>query len=153
MIVNDTVIDSIGTIRKLCTLSNGDGIMWQFKYEPTNAELLQLESDYFLQHQYDSIPEEKINIYDEVCIMKDFVQKVKATPSITLAQYNTYLGTKQWWEAAIIRYFIYKLAMALAKDQGLIFSDYTENQVLAGVRSYINSTSTGKLAKILGFSS
>jgi hypothetical protein len=149
--VNYSTTDSLGKIRKCCTLSSGATVMWKFNSEPTAQQLLDLETQYNTQYLYDAFPQEVMNVYDETLVFKDFVNKVQSQPTITLSQYNTYLGLKPWYEQACIRYFVYKIGTQLAKDKYVTLSDYSESVLLAGVRNYIVATPIAKLAKILGF--
>lgn len=82
-------------------------------------------------------------------LIKEVVTKIKANPTLTLAQYNNYLSGKPWYEQAIIRFFIYKLAVGLAQSYGVTLTDYTETQILSKVRDWIVATPTNKLAKII----
>jgi hypothetical protein len=104
MIILDQTTDLAGKIRMTCQLSTGETIALKFTEQPTQEVLDHIEADYIIQHQLDSVTQELLSIYDHVDVLKDFIAKVKATPTVTLAQYNTWLGTKQWWEAAIIRF-------------------------------------------------
>jgi hypothetical protein len=82
-------------------------------------------------------------------LLREVITKLKINPTLTLSQYNTYLATKQWYEAAIIRYFIYKTAIGLAQHYGVILANYTETTVLTKVRDWIVETPANKLEKIL----
>lgn len=82
-------------------------------------------------------------------LIKEVVLKIKANPTLTLTQYNNYLSGKLWYEQAIIRFFLYKLAVGLAQHYGVVLTDYTETQVLQKVRDYIVNTPNWKLAKII----
>jgi hypothetical protein len=82
-------------------------------------------------------------------LIRDAITKLKANPSLTLTQYNNYLATKQWYEAAIIRYFVYKTAMGLAQHYNVSLTSYTETAVMQKVRDWIVATPANKLEKIL----
>lgn len=82
-------------------------------------------------------------------LITEFVTKVKTTPTITLAQYNTWLGTKQWYDAATIRYFVKRLADGLALHHGVVLANYTEITVLGKVRDWIVATPARKLEKVI----
>lgn len=82
-------------------------------------------------------------------LITEFVTLVKQNPTTTLAQYNTWLGKKQWYEQAIIRYFVYKTAVGLAEHYNVSITSYTENIVLNKVRDWIVSTPTRNLEKII----
>jgi hypothetical protein len=74
---------------------------------------------------------------------------VKARPSLTLSQYNTYVATKPWYEQAVIRFFVYRLAMGLARHYGVSITSYTETFILGKVRDWIVATPLKKIAKIV----
>lgn len=147
MIILDQSIDLAGKIRMTCQLSNGETIALKFAEQPTQAELDNIEADYIAQHQSDHIAHETISIYDHIDVLKDFIAKIKATPTVTLAQYNTWLATKQWYEAAIIRFFVYRLAQAVATKKGYTLSNYTETVILGYLRDWIVATPGNEIAK------
>ena len=60
-------------------------------------------------------------------LITEFLTLVKQNPTVTLTQYNNWLATKQWYESATIRYFVYKLAIGLAQHYGVVLSNYTES--------------------------
>ena len=150
MIVTSTTTDSIGKIRKYVTLSNGDTIVWKFSSEPSTALLNQMETQYLAQHQYDYVQTEIISIYDNIEAIRDFILKVKATPTVTLAQYNTYLGLKPWYEQAVIRYFVYKLATGLANKKGITLNNLTETTVLQALRDWVVATNGEVIKRVIG---
>ena len=82
-------------------------------------------------------------------LIKEVVVRLKNNPTTTLTQYNNYLSTKPWYEQAIIRFFVYKLAMGLAQLHGVILANYTESTVFAKVRDWIVATPAKKLSKVI----
>jgi len=149
MIILEQYIDMAGKIRAICQLSNGETINLKFQTQPTQLELDTIEDRYIEQHQYDDLQQESISIYDHVDLIIEFITKIKSTPTITLTQYNTWLGTKQWWETAIIRYFVYQLAIQLAQKYDLVLANYTETTVLGKLRDWIVATPIGQISKIV----
>jgi hypothetical protein len=128
-------------------MSNGETIVLRFIHEPTQAELDAIETNYLAEHQYDAIQQQVINIYDHVDLIKDAITRLKANPTLTLTQYNTWLATKQWHEAAVIRFFVFKLATLLANSKGLVLANYTETEVLTKLRNWIVATDGKTIAK------
>ena len=120
----------------------------QFNHNPTTKELQQAISNIDGSSLYDGFVNENISIYDNVDLLKSFIVQVKLNPTITLAQYNTWLGTKQWWESAIIRYFVFKIALILAQKYNVSLSNYTETVVLGQVRNWIVATDIKQIGKI-----
>jgi len=82
-------------------------------------------------------------------LITEVVMRLKNNPTTTLTQYNNYLSTKQWYEQAIIRFFVYKVAMGLAEYHGVVLTNYTETQVLQKVRDWIVATPAKKLSKVI----
>lgn len=82
-------------------------------------------------------------------LITQFITLVKQNPTVTLAQYNTWVGTKQWYEQATIRYFVYQMAIGLAASYNVSISAYTETIVLGKVRDWIVSTPARNLEKII----
>ena len=130
-------------------MANGMTIPLKFQVQPTQAQLDAIEASYTVQHQYDSVNQEIVSIYDHIDLLKDFIAKIKATPTVTLTQYNTWLATKQWWEAATIRFFVFKLATLLANSKGLTLSNYTETEVLGKLRDWIVAKPSKEIAKVV----
>jgi hypothetical protein len=115
-----------------------------FDHDPTQQEVVIEANNYIAkyatEHQYDSTNQVEFNLLNHKKLLKDLIAWIKARPSLTLAQWNTMLGTRLWWEAAIARYFVYFLAIAL--DNSKIFlEDYTETTVLRRLRDWIVNTS------------
>jgi len=147
MIILDQTTDLAGKIRMTCQLSNGETLALKFQEQPTTTVLEEIETNYLANHQYDTIQQETISIYDHANVIKDFIAKVKATPTVTLAQYNTYLAAKPWYESAIIRFFVFKLATALDQKNGIVLASLTETEVLTKLRNWIVATQAAQIAK------
>jgi hypothetical protein len=82
-------------------------------------------------------------------LITEFVTLVKQNPTVTLTQYNNWLAGKQWYEAAIIRYFVYKTAIGLAEHYGVSLTSMTESFVLGKVRDWLVNTPARKLEKVI----
>jgi hypothetical protein len=144
-----------GKYSVLFELNDGNGLRLQFDYDPTDIQALaQAQAVYDRQvaeQAYNTIETVQFNILNHIELLKDFVQKIKATPTVTLAQYNTWLATKQWWEAAIIRYFVFILATKLAEKNGLTLTNLTETTVLQKLRDWIVVTDLKTIGKVIGY--
>jgi len=147
MIILEQTTDLAGKIRMTCELSNGETIALKFDHSPSNEELNTIEFNYIAQHAYDHVEHEIVSIYDHANTIRDFIAKVKATPSITLTQYNTWLTSKYWGDVAVIRFFVYKLASAIAIKKGYTLSNYSESAVLSYLRTWIVATPTAEIMK------
>ena len=69
--------------------------------------------------------------------LKEAIAYIRIRPTLTLAQWNTYLNTLTYEKRAIIRSFLHKLAIALTIHYGLILSNYTETEILQKTRNWI----------------
>lgn len=130
-------------------LSNGEMIPLKFASQPSTTALNEIEASYLDQHQYDSVRQEVVSLYDHVDLIKEFVKKIKDNPNVTLNQYNTWLGTKLWYEQAILRFFVFKLATLLSTHYDITLTDLSESQVLGKLRDWIVATPSRKLAKAI----
>jgi len=144
-----------GRYSVLVQLDDGNGMRLQFPVSIPDADVLteaqRIVTAQQAQQAYDAIETFQIDILEYKELLKDFITKVKATPTITLTQYNTWLGTKQWYEAAIIRYFVYNLAIKLAGKKGITLANYTETTVLTALRNWIVATNLKTIGKIVGY--
>ena len=82
-------------------------------------------------------------------LITEIVLKIKDNPTATLTQFNNFVNQKTWWEQAVIRFFIYKLAMGLAQHYEVALTDYTENTIYKKVRDWIVATNYRKLNKVI----
>ena len=136
-----------------------DGNTLPLKYQATVTDAVVLtDAQKIIDRQtadqtYNAIPTVPFNLLDNMDLLKEFVAKVKATPTMTLAQYNTWLATKPWYQLAIIKYFVFILAVKLADSKGLILTDYSEQQVLAKLRDWIAATNLRTIGKVIGYGS
>ena len=144
-----------GRYSVLVQLDDGNGMRLQFPVSIPDADVLteaqRIVTAQQAQLAYDAIETFQIDILEYNELLKEFITKVKATPTITLTQYNTWLGTKQWYEAAIIRYFVYNLAIKLAGKKGITLANYTETTVLTALRNWIVATNLKTIGKMVGY--
>lgn len=91
----------------------------------------------------------EFNILENKELLKSVIIQIKNNPTLTLTQYNNYLNTLPWYDTVIIRYFIYSLALGIARHHGLILSNYTEAKILGKVRDWIVATPIRKIAKVV----
>ena len=139
----------------LFELNDGNGMRLQFETNPSDEEALykaqEIIDRQIAEQTYNAIETLPFNILDQAEIIKVFIQKIKATPNVTLTQYNTWLASKQWYEAAIIRYFVFVLATKLAENKGLTLANLTETTVLQNLRNWIVTTDLKIIEKIIGY--
>jgi hypothetical protein len=144
-----------GSYSVLFQLDDGNGMRLQFKDTITDeAALAQAQEIYDRQvagQQYNTIETLEFNILDHTILLKEFITKIKENINVTLAQYNAWLGTKTWNEAAIIKYFVYTLAVKLSERKGITLTDYTEEQVLQKLRDWIVATNLKTIGKAIGY--
>lgn len=140
-----TYVDTQGKYRVIWQFADGRIMMHKFDSIKTAKEL-----DIFFADFEDWNGAIKLMDFSEhEALIIDSVKKIRATPSLTLTQYNTYLSGKPWHEAVIIRSFVYKLALKLAEHYGVILTDYTESQVLLKVRNWIVSAEIRTLKRVI----
>jgi hypothetical protein len=139
----------------LVELDDKNGMRLQFPDVVSDAIVLAKASEIVAQNAaikaYNDIETFSFDMFERVNLLKDFITKIKATPAITLSQYNTWLGTKQWYEAAIIRYFVYVLATKLAEKKKITLAGLTETQVLTPLRNWIVATDLKTIGKTVGY--
>jgi hypothetical protein len=144
-----------GSYSVLFQLDDGNGMRLQFPNAVSDVIVLAEAQKVFdaqvTLQTYNAIETFQIDILEYKELLKDFIVKIKATPSITLAQYNTWLGTKQWYEAAIIRYFVYNLARRLSERKGITLTNLTETTVLTALRNWIVATNLKTIGKVIGY--
>ena len=141
--------DAAGYIRIVWQMADGNALTLKYKEQPTTAQLEAEEARYVEQHEMDSVQQIKIDLMDSIELLKEVVLKIRNTPNLTLTQYNNYLTTQTWYDAATIRYFIYRLALGLASHYDVTLTGYTEAQVLTKVRDWIVNTPLKKIAKVI----
>jgi hypothetical protein len=141
--------DMAGKIRATCRLNLGELISLKFQTQPTQAYLDSLEAQYIEAHALDNVQQVTFNLLDHADLIREFVVLVKANPTVTLAQYNNWLGTKTWYQSAVIRYFVFTLATILAAKADLTLTTMTETAVLGKLRDWIVATDGKKIAKIV----
>lgn len=81
-------------------------------------------------------------------LIVDVVTYIRANPTITLAQYNSLLATKTWYEATLIRAFVYRLALGLAAYYGVVLDNMTESEVLKKVRNWLCGSSINLVKRV-----
>ena len=149
MTIIEQTIDLAGKIRMIVQLTNGEIIPLKFSTQPSTTQLNEIEVSYIVAHQYDSVQTVTINLSNHYELIREFVTLVKQNPSVTLTQYNNWLTGKQWYEAAVIRFFVYKLAMGLASHAEVSLTGLTESFVLGKVRDWFVNTPTGKIERVV----
>lgn len=148
-------IQFVGKFSVLFELNDGNGMRLQFESEPSDEEALAKAQEIFnrqvAEQAYNAIETLPFNILEYIEVLKDFVAKIKATPNVTLPQYNNWLTTKQWYEAAIIRYFVFVLATKLAERNGVVLANLTETTVLQRLRDWIVAKDLRTIGKVIGY--
>ena len=156
MIVIENIL-KYGWYDVLVQLDDGSGLRLSYKTLQSDAVILATAQDIVnrqeAERQYNSIETLPFDILEQKILLKEFVQKIKDNPNVTLAQYNTWLGTKQWYESVIIKYFVFVLATKLAERKGITLIDLTEAQVLQKVRDWIVNTNLRTIGKTIGYGS
>jgi hypothetical protein len=142
---------STGWHQLLVRAQDGNNVItlfFQFDHDPTLIELQKSVIDWGINTQYDQYKQEVIDIYDNIDLLKNFVRLVKANPTVTLTQYNTWLATKTWYESCVIRYFVFRMAVILSQKYNIVLANLTETQILQKLRDWIVATPIRIIAKI-----
>ena len=145
----DQYTDIAGKVRITWQLPDGNAVMWKFQTEPTTQQLEDLEAQHLVIHEYDDVPQIPIIIMEDVKLITNFILLVKDNPTVNLTQFNNWLSTKEWYEDAQIRIFIFKLAQGLSSNYDVELDDYTITEVLIRVRDWIVTTPINKIKKII----
>ena len=141
----------------LIELNDGNGMRLQFndvvsdEYALSEAQLIVDRQD--AEQAYNNIETLPFDLLENITLLKEFIEKIKATPTITLGQYNTWLSTKPWYESAIIKYFVFIMATKLAERKGLVLDSLAETQVLSALRKWIIETDLKTIGKTVGYGS
>jgi hypothetical protein len=106
-------------------------------------------ADYTAAHALDSTPQLPISLYENKDTLIMIITKLKQNPTLTLAQYNTYLSTLTWYQSATIRYFIYRMATVVAAVYGINITGMTETTVLQSFRDWVVATPAATLSKVI----
>jgi len=142
-------VDLAGKWRARVRLSDGSLVTWKFNHDPSTPELEALEAPHIDLHLYDDVEQEEANVLDHEELIREFVTLLRQNPSTTLTQYNNWLGNKNWGEEAVIRFFVYKLATALADKAEITLSSLTENQVMTKLRDWLVNSPVRKIEKVV----
>lgn len=132
--------DDAGKIRILWQTAQGNNYWYKFAAEPTTQQLTALGEASDTAATENAVQPLTLSIIEYKGTLVQFVEKVKATPNVTLNQYNTYLGTLPWYEAAIIRAFVFIIAQRLAEKKDVTLANLTESTVLQAVRDFLVNT-------------
>ena len=149
MTITEQYTDMAGKIRMVVLLSTGQSILLKFQTQPTTQQLETIEADYILVHEYDGLTNLTYELLDNIELLREVVTEIKTHPTLNLTQYNNYLAGKEWYEQAIIRYFIFVVALGLAQHYEKNLANLNETTILVNVRDWIVETPAKKIAKIL----
>ena len=149
MTITEQYIDMAGKIRMVVLLTTGESILLKFSEEPTTTALEIIEANYIEAHEYDNLTNLTYELLENIELLQEVVTEIKKYPSLTLTQYNNYLANKTWYEQAIIRYFIFVVAMGLAQHYDKSLANLDETIILINVRNWIAETPAKKITKIL----
>ena len=144
-----TYTDAQGKYRVIWQFANGQIMFQKFDTFKTEVELTTWFANYELEQQY--LDYQKLNTVPDwnETLIKTVITYIRSKPTLTLSQWNTYLATKQWYEAGYIRAFIFKLAVGLAQYYGITLANYTEVEVLQKTRNWICTVNINILKKVV----
>ena len=117
-------------------------------YPITENEAIVLKDDYLDVHQYDTISQIIISIYDNAEQIRNAIAFIKINdPNLT--QWNAYLASLAWDDALAVRWFFAILAKGLADRKEIDLTVFTEVEVLSKLKTWIINTAVRRLEKIL----
>lgn len=131
--------------------SDTTGQVYNFKFadEPTEQQLQALSDANDTAVAVSAVQPLMFSLLDHRSVLIDMIRRVKESPNTTMAQYNNYLGTLTWYEAAIIRTFVFLLAQRLAEKKDVVLANMTENTVFVAVRNFLADTPKWKLTRLI----
>lgn len=142
--------DMAGKIRVLWQSdTTGQTYVFKFTDEPTEQQLQALSEANDTARSVNAVQPLSFSIIEHREVLIELVRRVKASPNTTLSQYNNYLGKLAWYEAAIIRTFVFLLAQRLSEKKDVSLANLTENTVFVAVRNFLADTPTWKLARLI----
>jgi len=150
MAIEQKYQDIAGKWRVLYQINLDESIMLKFSQNPSDAEVqskvdIHIASDEYIYRDTYKLP---IIIEDFKESIENAVRFIKIT-NPTLAQWNTYISTLQWYDASMVRWFIFALAIRLAEQNSINLSVYTEVEILSKLKQWIIVTPAAKLRKII----
>lgn len=141
--------DAAGFIRVLWRTQAGNDLLFKFRDDPTTQQLEAEEAKWVSANEFIDTASISFNLTDDGASLIKIVMQIRNNPNLTLTQYNNYLGTLPWYEAATIRYFIYSIGTKLAARNEIQLAGLTEAQFLSQVRNFIVNTPLRKLARLI----
>jgi hypothetical protein len=114
----------------------------------TEQQAVALKDKYLDDHLYDGIPQVVVNLYENREVLRDAIVFIKTTDP-TLNQWNAYLAILTWDNALAVRWFLAKLAQALADRKEIDLGTFTETEVLSRLKTWIIAQSPRRLEKVL----
>ena len=142
--------DMAGKVRiQWQSTATGNVYSYKFDSEPS-LERLQALSDQSDENQIiQAVKPLNISTEGAGAAVRAFIDKVRATPTITLTQYNTQLNTLAWNDEASVRAFVYQMAKGLSDRNEIDVSGWTEGTVLREVRDYINANADEVINRLI----
>lgn len=138
--------ESTGWHSLLILTNTNQAINLQFDHDPSLSELQSAVSNN--NTSYEEIRAENISFFEYSPLFKELILFIRNNPSVSSTQYNSFLASKQWFEAAILRFFLHRMAMVLAQRYSLVFSSYTEAQILSKLKIWVSETPLQLIGKL-----
>jgi len=143
------VKENIGGLRYIVRLTNDYITSFYSNSTLTESQLIDMETQYIIDHQYDHVKKKEINILDHEDIIREFVILIKDNPNVNFTQYNNWLTSQTWQTKAILNYFIFSLSEKIANKLGINLDNYTEAQVLLYLRDWIVEKTGQEIEKVI----
>ena len=144
-----TYVDAQGRYRVIWQFADGNILFHKFDTFKTVPELDAFFSQYLIELEFGGIEKLPTFMDEDELLIKETVIYIRSHPTITLAQWNTYLNAKPYEQRAIIKSFIHKLALQLALHYGVVLANYTETEILSKTRNWICTVNVNILKKVV----
>jgi hypothetical protein len=131
--------------------STATGHLYTFKFNhtPELSELQALSDQSDESQMIQAVQPLSINTSGDEQAIRSFIDKIRQMPTITLTQYNNYLNTLLWNDAASVRAFVYNMAKGLSDRGEIMVLGWTEGTVLREVRDYINANTDEVINRLI----
>lgn len=141
--------DAAGFFRYVWQQPSGAVFHLKFKQAKDAAALAAVADEREAAEQYSNeapvfaAPDDGVQKY-----ARRLVELIKERPTLTAAQFNTYLNTLDWFAAVELRHTVFVIAQALAARAQVSLGGTTEAQAFIAVRNFIRDTPVRRLAKL-----
>lgn len=138
-----TYVDAAGKYRVIWQQPDGSIVMHKFDTVQTGSAM-----ERYFDKMISGIEREIAFDDEDEETLRQAVAFIRPRPTLTLAQWNTYLNGLTYEKQAIIKAWLHKLAIGLAAHYGLVLANYTETEILAKMRNWICNTDLNVVKRV-----